>query len=75
MTVVDGPFTESKELVASYALLEASSLDEAIEWTTRFLKVLGKGECEVRPDILGVGFLTRALTRRRGRARLQRLTR
>ena len=49
VTVVDGPFTESKELVASYALLEANSLDEAIEWTTRFLKVLGKGECEVRP--------------------------
>ena|SRR5215213_2482061 len=47
-TVTDGPFTESKELVASYALLQVKSKAEAIEWTTRFLKVLGKGECEVR---------------------------
>ena len=49
VAVVDGPFTESKELVASYALLEVKSMAEAIEWTTRFLKVLGGGECELRP--------------------------
>ena len=49
VTVTDGPFTESKELVASYALLEVNSMAEAIEWTTRFLKVLGHGECELRP--------------------------
>jgi hypothetical protein len=49
VTVIDGPFTESKELIASYALLEAKSLAEAVEWTTRFLKVLGQGECELRP--------------------------
>jgi hypothetical protein len=49
VTVTDGPFTESKELIASYAILEAKSLDEAVGWTTRFLKVLGQGECEVRP--------------------------
>jgi hypothetical protein len=48
VTVVDGPFTESKELVASYALLEVKSKAEAIEWTKRFLQVLGKGECELR---------------------------
>jgi hypothetical protein len=48
VTVTDGPFTESKELVASYALFEVKSKAEAIEWTTRFLKVLGKGECEIR---------------------------
>ena len=48
VTVTDGPFTESKELVASYALLQVKSKEEAIEWTTRFLKVLGKGECEIR---------------------------
>ncbi len=48
-TVVDGPFTESKELVASYALFEVKSMDEAIHWTKRFLEVLGKGECELRP--------------------------
>ena len=49
VTVTDGPFTESKELVASYALLEVKSMAEAVEWTTRFLKVLGGGECELRP--------------------------
>lgn len=49
VTVTDGPFTESKELVASYALFEVKSMDEAIEWTTRFLKVLGGGESELRP--------------------------
>jgi hypothetical protein len=48
-TVIDGPFTESKELVASYALFEVNSMDEAVEWTTRFLNVLGGGECELRP--------------------------
>ena len=46
--VTDGPFTESKELVASYAVLQVESKAEAVEWTTRFLQVLGKGECEIR---------------------------
>jgi hypothetical protein len=49
VTVIDGPFAETKELVASYALLQAKSLAEAIHWTTRFLQVLGEGECEIRP--------------------------
>ena len=48
-TVTDGPFTESKELVASYALFQVKSMDEAVMWTTRFLEVLGQGECELRP--------------------------
>jgi hypothetical protein len=49
VSVIDGPFTESKELVASYALFETKTFEEAVEWTTRFLKVLGGGECELRP--------------------------
>jgi hypothetical protein len=49
IAVTDGPFTESKELVASYALFEVESMEEAVKWTTRFLQVLGKGECELRP--------------------------
>jgi len=48
-TVTDGPFTESKELIASYALFQVQSMDEAVHWTKRFLEVLGKGECELRP--------------------------
>ncbi|MDR3619639.1 MAG: YciI family protein [Paludisphaera borealis] len=49
VTVTDGPFTESKELIASYALFQVKTMDEAIKWTTRFLEVLGEGECELRP--------------------------
>jgi hypothetical protein len=49
VTVTDGPFTESKELVASYALFQVKTMAEAIEWTKRFLNVLGEGECELRP--------------------------
>jgi hypothetical protein len=47
--VIDGPFTESKELIASYALFEVNTMEAAVEWTTRFLKVLGNGEVELRP--------------------------
>ena len=47
-TVRDGPFTESKELIASYAVFEVKTKAEAIEWTKRFLQVLGQGECEIR---------------------------
>jgi hypothetical protein len=49
VTVIDGPFTESKELIASYALYRVDSWDDAVYWTTRFLEVLGDGECELRP--------------------------
>ncbi|MEW9570818.1 YciI family protein [Rhodanobacter sp. Si-c] len=50
-TVVDGPFTETKEVVAGYAMLQAASMDEALEITRRFLAVHGEEweiECEVR---------------------------
>ena len=49
VTVTDGPFTETKELIASYALFQVKTMDEAVRWTTRFLEVLGGGECELRP--------------------------
>jgi hypothetical protein len=51
-TFVDGPFAETKELVAGYTIIEAKSREEAIEWTQRFPNpaVDGKeGEIEVRP--------------------------
>ena len=47
LSVTDGPFAESKEMVAGYAILEASSEDHAIEMTKRFLEVAGDGVCEV----------------------------
>lgn len=46
-TVTDGPFTETKELIASYALLQVQSKEEAIEWVSRFLNVLGEGESDI----------------------------
>jgi len=48
LTVTDGPFTESKELIAGFALLNAKSKEEAVELTKRFLEVAGEGECEIR---------------------------
>ena len=50
-SVVDGPFTETKEVIGGYAILEAQSRAEAVELTRRFLKVHGTDwdvECEVR---------------------------
>ena len=48
VTVTDGPFTEAKELIGGFALVEVKSKDEAIEWGRRFLKVAGDGESEIR---------------------------
>ncbi|MFJ4472116.1 YciI family protein [Streptomyces sp. NPDC089424] len=39
ISVTDGPFTETKEVVGGYALVQAKDMAEAIEWTKRFLKV------------------------------------
>jgi hypothetical protein len=50
-TIVDGPFTETKELVAGYTLIQAKSREEALEWTKRFPNPAGEGkqaEIEVR---------------------------
>jgi len=47
-TVTDGPFAETKELIAGYAILQAASRAEAIELSKRFLQVMGEGESEVR---------------------------
>jgi hypothetical protein len=49
VNVIDGPFTESKELIASYALFQVNTMEEAVDWTKRFLEVLGSGEVELRP--------------------------
>jgi hypothetical protein len=48
LTVTDGPFTESKELVGGFAILRANSKTEAIQLAKDFLKVVGDGECELR---------------------------
>ena len=48
VAVIDGPFTETKELVGGFAIIQASSKEEAIELTKRFLEVAGDGESEIR---------------------------
>jgi hypothetical protein len=48
VSMTDGPFTETKEVVGGYAVLEAADMAEAIELTRRFLKVAGDGESEIR---------------------------
>ena len=50
-TVTDGPFAETKELIAGYTLIQVKSRQEAIEWTKRFPNPAGEGkdgEIEVR---------------------------
>jgi hypothetical protein len=50
-TVVDGPFTESKELIAGFTMIQVRSRDEALEWSRRFPSPVGEGkpaEIEVR---------------------------
>ena len=55
LTKVDGPFTESKEIVGGYALVEAETHQEALNLATQFMELHRTywpeldGECEVRP--------------------------
>ena len=48
ISVTDGPFTESKEVVGGFAILKANSKEEAIQMTKDFLNSVGEGECELR---------------------------
>lgn len=51
-TVIDGPFTETRELIAGYTLIQVKSRAEAMEWARRFPNPAGRGkpaEIEVRP--------------------------
>jgi hypothetical protein len=52
VSMTDGPFLETKEVIGGYAILEAKSLKEAVELTKKFLAIHGDEwnlECEVRP--------------------------
>jgi hypothetical protein len=55
LSVIDGPFTESKEVVGGFAILKANSKEEAIELARQFLQVVGEGECELRQIYEQVG--------------------
>jgi hypothetical protein len=47
-TVTDGPFTEAKEIIGGFAIINANSKEEIIELTKNFLRVAGGGESEIR---------------------------
>ena len=55
ITVTDGPFTESKEIIGGYALMEMKSREEALEYARKFMELHlqywpeFEGDCEVRP--------------------------
>jgi len=55
LTVTDGPFTEAKEVVGGYAVLEWASREKAVEGAVAFMRLHAQhwpswqGECEVRP--------------------------
>ena len=47
-TVVDGPFAETKELIAGYTLIQTKSREEALEWTKRYPNpAIGGKDCEI----------------------------
>jgi len=71
-TVIDGPFTEAKELIAGYWLWQVKSMDEAIEWVKR--SPFQDGEVEIRrvfePEDFGPAF-TPELREQEARLRAQ----
>lgn len=50
-TVTDGPFTETKELIAGFALLDVRSHEEAVEWGRRFTEVFADTVGDVEVDV------------------------
>ena len=48
VTVTDGPFSETKEVIGGFALLQAATKEDAVRYVKEFLEVVGEGECELR---------------------------
>ncbi|HEX7185321.1 MAG TPA: YciI family protein [Thermoanaerobaculia bacterium] len=48
-TVIDGPFTETRELIVGFSIWEVRDMDEAVAWAKRAPSMPGKGEMEIRP--------------------------
>jgi len=78
-TVVDGPFAETKELIAGFWLWQVKSIDEAIEWVKRIPNPTGdEGEVEIRQVFEADDFgpaLTPELRKQEERLRSQTATR
>jgi len=61
LTVTDGPFSETKELIGGYAIIEAKSQEDAVEFGKQFMEVHARilgasydGECEIRQMLDGM---------------------
>lgn len=50
-TITDGPFTETKELIAGFGLIEVRSKEEAVEWGKRFVDVFIEHGIDVEVDV------------------------
>ncbi len=48
LTVTDGPFTEAREVIGGFAIVQLDSMAEAVDLAERFLKVAGDGSSEIR---------------------------
>jgi hypothetical protein len=48
-TVIDGPFAETRELIAGFWIWEVKDMDEAVAWVKRCPNCWGRGEIEIRP--------------------------
>ena len=74
-TVIDGPFAETKELIAGYWIWQVRSMEEAVEWLKRCPNPMpGESEIEIRPVYEAADFgenFTPELREREGRLREQ----
>jgi hypothetical protein len=74
-TVIDGPFTEAKELVAGFWIWEVKSMEEAIEWARRCPNPMeGESDLEIRPIVTADDFgpeFTPELRAQEGRLRAE----
>ena len=69
LTVIDGPFTESKELVASYALFQVKTMDEAVCLDEALPRGAGRRRVRAAPDFRSGGFRARRPSARAGGTR------
>ena len=48
VVVTDGPFSEAKEIIGGFAIIDVPTRADAVAWTERFLGIIGEGECRIR---------------------------